>query len=216
MVVVQADQRVGERLRVLGRDQQAVDLVLDQLGDAGDGGGDDRRAGGHRLDEHVRDAVAVGRQQAARHAQRAGAAVLVEQRRRAHRAGQRDRHVALGDLRAQRVAVLVVLADDQRVERRRRAARRSAHASTSTSKPFLATSRPTPRTRRRPLRAWPRPVVREQAREVRGQAVVDEMDAGARRDRLAGGATLASVHVTTNRAASSLRLSQPFGFSSGA
>ena len=84
-VAVQAQQRVGERLGVLGLDEQAVDLVLDELGDAGHRAGDHGRAGGHRLDEHVGDAVAVVGEEAAGHAQRARAAVLAQQLLLAHR-----------------------------------------------------------------------------------------------------------------------------------
>ena len=44
----------GQRLGVLGRDQQAVDAVLDHLGDAAGAGGDDRHPVGHRLQQRHR------------------------------------------------------------------------------------------------------------------------------------------------------------------
>ena len=128
--------------------------------------------------------------------------------------GQLDRPRALARRSARgRVAVLVVLADDRGLERHARLPQ-DAQASTSMSKPFLATSRPTPSTRRRAVALRRRRAVGEQAREVGGQAVVDEVDSRRGRDRAAGGATLASVQVTAKRAASSLRRSQPFGLSS--
>ena len=45
--------------RVVRRDEDAVDAVVHQFGDAGDVGGDHRRGARHGLDEHVGDAVAV-------------------------------------------------------------------------------------------------------------------------------------------------------------
>ena len=62
--------------------------------------------------------------------------------------------------------------------------RRTAQASTRTSKPFLATWRPTARTRRSPLRAPGGRGVVAAAGEIRVQPVVDEVDLRLGRDRL--------------------------------
>ena len=58
-VAAQPEQRLRARVRVVGRDQQPVLAVADQLGDPGDVGGHDRQPAGHRLDEDVGDPVAV-------------------------------------------------------------------------------------------------------------------------------------------------------------
>ena len=102
----------------------------------------------------------------------------------ADRAGQRDVDPGGRDLRAQGRRRPCRPGRRSARRRARRAAWSTAHASTSTSKPFLATSRPTPSTRRRPLRCAAAPLAAQQVREVRREAVVDEVDAGLGRDRL--------------------------------
>ena len=52
-------QRVPERLRRAGRHEQPVDAVGDDLADAADGGRDQRRADGQRLDGGVREVLPV-------------------------------------------------------------------------------------------------------------------------------------------------------------
>ena len=63
-----------------------------------------------------------------------------------------------------------VLAGDHHLERRRRGRAARAQASTSTSKPFLATSRPTPSTRSRPFGAARPRAVADAARRSRRSA----------------------------------------------
>ena len=143
------------------------------------------------------------------------AAVLLEQLRLAHRAGQADAssRPSRAMRRADGVAVLVVLADDRGVERHA-AARRTPHASTSTSKPFLATSRPTPRTRSVPLRRRRRSTAARAAARSRRSGRGRRGGPSPRARSRCRWRRLASVHVTTKRAASSLRRSQPRGFRS--
>ncbi len=57
--VEQPADGVGQGRVVLGRHQQAVLAVAQHLGDAGGAGRHHRRAAGHRLEQHVGDAVAV-------------------------------------------------------------------------------------------------------------------------------------------------------------
>ena len=50
-VTEQLDDRVGERDRVAGRHEAAVDAIGHDLGDPADRAGDDRHAAGHRLEQ---------------------------------------------------------------------------------------------------------------------------------------------------------------------
>ena len=162
---------ISRQARVQPIRLETVDVVLDQFGDARDGGTDDGQAARHSLGQNIRDAIAVAvGDDAARQAQNRRSAVLVEQVALAQRASQA--HVAF-ELEARdlgtdlvRVAPLGGWATGQRAVRRARRVssapvsptitasngtprrRRMAHASTRTSKPFLGTSRPTLRMRR--------------------------------------------------------------------
>ncbi len=176
-------------------------------------------ARGHRLDEHVGDAVAVAVvEHPARHAERGRAAVLGEQLLLAHRAREPDAAVEaeLGDAAAQSRAVLVVLADDHGLERDAAAVEHAARVDERRRSPSW------PRGGRRRERAasrWGRapPRLSPLASAARSR----RSGRGRRGGRRASGAmafrwrALASVQVTTKRAASSLRRSQPCGFSAG-
>ncbi len=59
LVLPEPDPCRGERVRVVGGDEEAVVAVADQLGDAGHVGGDDGRRTGHRLEQDVGNAVSV-------------------------------------------------------------------------------------------------------------------------------------------------------------
>jgi hypothetical protein len=58
-IVQQPGDGLRQRLGIVGRTQQPVDLGINQFGDAGDRSGDDGHALVQRLNQHVRDAVAV-------------------------------------------------------------------------------------------------------------------------------------------------------------
>ena len=57
-------QRLGQRLRISGRDEHAVDAVADDIAIAGDVGGDDRRARGERFGQHHAEALTAERRRA--------------------------------------------------------------------------------------------------------------------------------------------------------
>src|SRR5690606_378058 len=58
-VVEEAGDGGGQGGRVARGDEQAGGLVADDVADAGDVGGDDGDAGGHRLDEHEAEALGL-------------------------------------------------------------------------------------------------------------------------------------------------------------
>ena len=62
MVEQQPDDRGGQRLGVVGRDEQPGPPVLDHLGDAADVRGDDGPRQGHRLEDGQALRLAIGRQ----------------------------------------------------------------------------------------------------------------------------------------------------------
>src|SRR5207244_6018400 len=59
-------ERVRQRLDPTRLDEETGDSVLDELGDAPGPGGDDGHSGRHGLDDRVRTALVVARQQQAR------------------------------------------------------------------------------------------------------------------------------------------------------
>ena len=167
------------------------------------------RPGGHRLDQHVRDAVpvAVGVDPAGQ-GEHVGAAVEVEQLALGQRAGEPD-HVAGSVSATSRRTVpasgpsspaMTSSSVDAAV------GAGSATASTRTSKPFFGTSRPTATTRSRSggsvrgagSASAPGPRSRAAAGEVGVQAVVDEVHVRASAPAAAGASLLAPVQVTTN------------------
>src|ERR1044071_733753 len=86
---VQMHESVRECYRIVRRNELAVDAVANYLGDARDGGGDDRQTAGHRLHQHVRNTVAVARfEDAAGQAKRGRSHVLLIQPRLTHWASQ--------------------------------------------------------------------------------------------------------------------------------
>ncbi len=120
VVAFEPEQRRGDRLGVVGRHEQAVAPVLDQLRDSGDRRADARHAAGHRLDEHVRDPVAVTAvDDPAREADGIRPPVGLEQLGLRLRAREHDApgEAALGDPAPDLAAVVAVLADDRRLER---------------------------------------------------------------------------------------------------
>ena len=116
-LVVQPPERGGDGRSVVRFDQEPVRAALDELRDPRDGRRHDRQAARHRLDEHVRDAVAVAaREHAAGQAERVRPLVFGAQLLLRHRAGKLHdaARAALGDQPADRLLVLTGLADDRR------------------------------------------------------------------------------------------------------
>ena len=74
----QRRERIGQRCRIVGRHQKAVHAVLDQLRHRGDPARDHRKLHGARLQQHVRQAVAIAvrRDPAGQHEQIGGAVGL--------------------------------------------------------------------------------------------------------------------------------------------
>ena len=116
----QPGERRRERGRIVRRHQQAVDAVRDQLGDRGDPAGDRRQLHRARLEQHVRQAVAiaVGGDPARQHEQ-VGAAIarqhlIVRQRAApADPSGDAERRRPGLERRAQRPAADMLVAPVQ-------------------------------------------------------------------------------------------------------
>ena len=117
-VAEQLRERVRQQARVARLDEAAVDPVDEHLGDAGHGGGEDRDAGRHRLQDHVRYAVAVavchhqGRQR-----EDLGRGELGGELGLRHRAGQVDRvRDALLRRKGEQLLAQLAAADDPQLE----------------------------------------------------------------------------------------------------